>query len=100
MRPQSLNVINKEIKPFEKEFYNSFKLTNLPQGDLQLNGGWNCPRGNWHRGLLSGGVIVWGVIVRGVIGTGGNCPGGDCLGGNWHGGNCQGELSWGLLVRE
>ena len=58
LRAQRLNVINKEIKPFEKEFYNSLNLTNIPQGDLQLN---------------SGG------IVRGAIGTGGYC-----LGGNWH----------------
>ena len=49
--------MNKEIKPFKKEFYNLLNLTNLPQRDLQLNGG---------RG---------GGIVRGKIGTGGNCPG-------------------------
>ena len=39
LRLQRLNVINKETKHFEKEFYNSLNLTNLPQGDLQLNGG-------------------------------------------------------------
>ena len=85
MRLQRLNVINKEIKPFEKEFYNSLNLTNLPQGDLQLIGGGDCP----------GGKLAQGAIVRGAIGIGGNCPGGDCLGGNWHGGVIiLGAISW------
>ena len=53
-----LNDINKDIKPFEKEFYNAFNLANLPRGDLQFNGE-NC---------------------LGALGTGDNCPWGDCLG--------------------
>ena len=76
---QRLNVINKEIKPFEKEFYNLLNLTNLPQGDLQLNGG-DCPGGNFTGvnclgGNYTGG-IVWGAIGMGVNCSGGNSPGG------------------------
>ena len=69
------------MKPFEKEFYNLLSLTNLPQGDLQLNGG--------REG-----------IVQGAIGTWGNSPGGNCLGGNCpgtknKGGDCLGgRLAW------
>ena len=81
MRLQRLNVINKEIKPFEKEFYNSLNLTNLPQGDLQLNCGALAQR------TIVQGVIAWRVIFREAIGIGGNCPGSECVGGAWHGGN-------------
>ena len=84
LRPQRLNVINKEIKPFEKEFHNSLNLNNFPQGGLQLNGGGNC------LGQLAQGTIVRGVIVQGAIGIGGNSPEGDCLGGNCPGRNCPG----------
>ena len=58
-RLQRLNVINKEIKPFEKEFYNSLNLTNLPQRYLQLNGG-DCPGSNLHKWQLSGGNCLGG----------------------------------------
>ena len=64
------------ITHFEKEFYKSLNLTNLPQGDLQLNGG-NC-----LGAIGTGGNCTGGNCLRG------NCPEGDCLGGDWHGGNC------------
>ena len=72
--------MNKEIKPFKKEFYNLLNLTNLPQRDLQLNGGGGgiVRGGNWHRGQLSGG----------------NCLRGNCPRGNYLGGNCPGMIVW------
>ena len=70
MRLQRLNVINKEIKPFEKEFYNSLNLTNLSQEDLQLNAGAEG-RGGYCTGENCPGVIIWGAVDIGV-----NCPGG------------------------
>ena len=45
LRLQRLNVKNKDIKHFEKEFYKSCNLTNLPRREgehLQLNGGIVC----------------------------------------------------------
>ena len=88
-----LQVINKDIKPFQREFYNSFNLTNLPRGNLQLNGGG-----------LPGGQLAQGAIVRGAIGTVGNYPGCDCLGASGMGVNCprgivSGVISWGQLSR-
>ena len=83
LRLQRLNVISKETIPFEKEFYSSLNLANLPQGDLQLNGG-DCPGSNWHKGQWSGG---------------------SCLGGNWYRGQLSagwfsgGQLAWsGTLI--
>ena len=78
------------MKPFQKEFYNLLNLTDLPQGNLQLNRGegGDCPRGG--RGLAQGpivlGVIVWGAntqggIAWGAIGMVGNCPGRNSPGG-------------------
>ena len=95
MRLQCLNVISKDMKPFEKEFYNSFNLTNLSREgvggywNLQLNEG-NCPGDNWHKGSCPGdncprAIDTGGDCLR-AIDTGGDCPGGDCLGSNWHGG--------------
>lgn len=91
-----LQVINKDIKPFQREFYNSFNLTNLPRGNLQLNGG-DFLEDNWHKGQLFGGQLVqwaiirvvivwgqvaWGLIVRGELSrgllVGGSCPGWSC----------------------
>ena len=74
-----LNVINKEIALFEKEFHNSLNLTNLPQRDLQLSGG-GIVRGKLVQGAINWEVIVWAVIVRGAVRIGDNCPGSDCLG--------------------
>ena len=71
---QRINVINKEMKLFEKEFYNLLNLTNLPQRDLQLNGG------KLVQGVTVQEVTVWGLIGIGVI--------------------VRGELSWKLLVGE
>ena len=92
-----LNVINKEIDLFEKEFHNSLNLTNFPQRDLQLNGV-GIVRGKLVQGAINWEVIFWAVIVRRAVRIGGNCPGSDCLGaigiesncleGNCPGGNC------------
>ena len=72
LRLQRLNVIDKEIKTFEKEFYNLLNLTNLPQGDLQLNrGGGGLSGGQLAQGAIVQGVVVWGVIAQGVIVQGG-----------------------------
>ena len=62
------------MKLFEKEFYNLLNLTNLPQRDLQLNGG------KLVQGVTVREVTVWGLIGIGVI--------------------VRGELSWKLLVGE
>ena len=74
-----LNVINKEIDLFEKEFHNSLNLTNLLQRDLQLSGG-GIVREKLVQGAINWEVIVWPVIVRGAVRIGDNCPGSDCLG--------------------
>ena len=82
-----LQVINKDIKPFQKEFYNSFNLTNLPRGNLQLNGG-GLPGGQLALGAIVRGQLVQGAITRVVI-VSGQVAWGLIV---------RGDLSWGLLV--
>ena len=69
------------MKPFEKEFYNSFNLTNLPRRICNWIEG-NCP------GAITQGEIVRWVIVWGAIGMEGNSP-------EWI---VLGVISWGVIV--